>query len=310
MEILAIHYSHMNSKKIDISGIISLLCASFIYGFFGILSRGIGVNQLPLYYTSGLRALFAALLLSFLLLYMRAWKKINKKDLGIIALRGICSVMSVIAFFVAVNYLPINTAYFILYAGATLGGYSLGSILFKEKLTLIKIIALLFSLVGLYFIYLFSLDATKAIYIGFALISGIATALWDILPKKISHTYSSVQLSFLDNIIGGVFALLVSLLLREQWTIPSLTTAWELNALFGSLFVATGLLIIYGFRRLDAQIGSLVMLAEVLFAILLAFIFYGEIITPIMFVGGTLILVGIILPKIKELSVNRLEKMN
>src|ERR1700744_1447293 len=136
MEILDIHYSHMNSKKIDIIGIISLLCASFIYGFFGILSRGIGVNQLPLYYTSGLRALFAALLLSFLLIYQRTWEKLNKKDLGIIVLRGICSVMSFIAFFVAFNYLPINIAYFIVYAGATLGGYLLGSILFKERLTL------------------------------------------------------------------------------------------------------------------------------------------------------------------------------
>lgn len=298
----------MQSKRISLSGIISLLCVSFIYGFFGILSRKIGLSQLPLYYTSGLRALFAAVLLSTLLPYHHSWKNINKKDFGIITLRGICSVMSVIAFFVAVNYLPISTAYFVVYAGTTLTGYLLGRFLFYEKLTLIKIISLLSCLIGLYLIYSFTVDVSKTLYIGIAFISGIATALWDILPKKISYTYSPVQLSFLDNIIGGFFALLISLLLGEHWTIPSLTTAWELNIIFGSLFVATGLLIIYGFRRLDAQIGSLVMLAEVLFAIILAFIFYGEIITPIMLTGGSLILLGIILPEIKEFSFHYLQK--
>ncbi len=290
------------TTKPQLSGVFSLLTATFIYGFFGILSRLIGFS-IPLYYQSGIRAIAAALMISFLLIFLKQWQLVGKRDLLWIIARSFFGIVAIVAFFVAVNFLQIGTVYFIFYAGSTLGGYALGKFLFSETLTPTKIVSLILSLLGLYLIYSLSVDTSKALYALISLVSGVATAFWNTLSKKISHSYSALQLSFLDNLIGGLMALTISaLFIREQWTFPTASLSWGLNFLFACFYIATGQLVIYGFRRLDAQVGSLIMLAEVIFGIVLGLIFYKEIITLPALLGGLLIVVGIVLPELNGLK--------
>ncbi len=287
------------------SGILSLLTATFIYGFYGVLSRYMGFT-IPLYYQSGIRAIVAAIMFLLLLISLGKWQSVGKRDFLWIFSRGFFGEVAIIGFFAAVNFLQVGTVYFIFYAGSTLGGYALGRLLFQERLTTVKILALLLSFIGLYLIYSVTVDNTKAIYIVISILSGVASAFWTILPKKISHSYSALQLGFLDNLIGGLMALTISaIVVKEQWVLPTPSLAWGLNLLFACSYIATGLLVIYGFRRLEAQIGSLVMLAEVVFGIILALIFFGELITLSTFIGGLLIIAGIILPELYGLNYNK-----
>lgn len=287
----------MDKKTKNLSGISSLLTATFIYGFFGILSRLIGFS-IPLFYQTGLRAILAALIILVLIYFWKAWQKLNNKDLIWIIVRSFFGFIAIVAFFVAVNYMQLGTVYFIFYAGSTLGGYILGKILFKENLTILKIISLILSLFGLYLIYSLSIDTSKIYFALLSLLSGVSTALWNTLSKKIGHAYSALQLSFMDNLIGGILALIVSVVLKESWLIPTINSAWGVNALFACLYVLTGQLVIFGFRRMDAQIGSLVMLTEVIFGLVLGLIFYQEIVAPMTILGGGLILAAIILPEL------------
>src|SRR3989344_6392214 len=282
----------------QLTGMGFLLTATLIYSFFGVLSRLIGF-QIPLFYLTGLRSLFAALLLVIVLARNKVWKHLNRQELFWVLIRSAFGILAIITFFIAVNFLAIGTVYFIFYAGSTLGGYILGKILFKESLTRIKILSLGLSLFGLCLIYSVAIDSTLTLYAILSLVSGLATAAWNTFPKKIRHHYSAFQLTFLDNFCGAAIALIISLALQEQWTVPNLSMPWGLNALFASLFIATGWLVVNGFRRLAAQIGSLVMLSEALFAVILGFLLYQETIAPLTVVGGVVILFAIILPEYK-----------
>lgn len=173
--------------------------------------------------------------------------------------------------------------------------------MFSEKLTTLKIISLTLSLLGLYLIYSFSVAQNDLLFGIISFIAGLATAVWNILPKKISSKYGPFQLTFIDNVFGGVLGLLISLFLFEKWIIPTLSPEWGFNALLGSQYVLTGFLVIIGFRKLDAQIGSLIMLSEVLFAIILGFLIFSEVISLPTAIGGLLIIVAISLPELKEI---------
>jgi drug/metabolite transporter (DMT)-like permease len=134
---------------------------------------------------------------------------------------------------------------------------------------------------------------------GMAFIAGVGTGTWNTFSKKISGRYSDIQLNFTDFSFSCVFMLALSLLFREQWVAPALNLLWLANALFIVMFISTGQLIVYGFRRLDAQAGSLIMLTEVLFGIVLAYLFYREIPSVWAFVGGAFIITAIVLPEIR-----------
>jgi drug/metabolite transporter (DMT)-like permease len=182
----------------QIIGFGSLLTASFLYGFAGILIRTIGFN-LPLFYQSWSRNIIGTMILLFFVWYTRVWKSVNRTSWAWIIARSLIGIFSFYAFFIAFNYLPIGVSYFIYYAGFTIGGYVLGWILFSESITLVKIISLLLSFVGLYAIYSFSFfSAVLLPYIILVFLSGLAGVVWFVFSKKLSSDYHPLQLNFID----------------------------------------------------------------------------------------------------------------
>ena len=57
---------------------------------------------------------------------------------------------------------------------------------------------------------------------------------------------------------------------------------------------------IWGFKHIDAQIGSLIMLSEILFGILIGYLFFKETITIFTLLGGIFIITAIVLPQIAQ----------
>lgn len=276
----------------------SLLSAAFIYSFFAILSRTIGF-KLPLFYQSWSRTILVLAILWILILFFKKWVKVEKKDILWILLRSLGGFLSFFGIYIAFIFLPIGTTYFIFYAGSTVGGYLIGRVLFGEKVTKIKILSLFLSLFGLWLIYSLDFNAEKIWYIVAALVSGLGVAVWNTFSKKISHLYPALQLNFLDNLIFFLMAFFISLFIREQWVLPTLSSAWVANLFFAVMFLVTGQLMIYGFSRLEAHAGSLIMLTEILFGLIIGFIFYREVLSLLAITGGTLIILSMILPEIK-----------
>ncbi len=114
--------------------------------------------------------------------------------------------------------------------------------------------------------------------------------------------YPSQQLTFLDLLIPFFFYTILSIILQEPWTIPQLTQPWVASFFYGACFIITGQLIVFGFKKVEAQIGSLIMLAEIPIATLLAYVIYNEHITAFTAIGGILILVAMTLPEFAALK--------
>jgi len=56
---------------------------------------------------------------------------------------------------------------------------------------------------------------------------------------------------------------------------------------------------VYGFKRVEAQIGSLILLFDIVIGIILGYLIFKESISFMAMIGGSLILVAIILPNLQ-----------
>ena len=283
-------------------GIFALLGATFLYSVFGILLRTVG-SEIPPFYANVTRSTVATLLFLPLLRYAGGFPHMSKRDMPWIFFRTLAGTISILLFSTSVNHLPINVTYFIFYGGSTIGGYILGRIMMNETITSLKYAALVLAFVGLGLVYHVTALTHDPLYLGLAFVCGISTAFWNISPKKLKGTLSDIQLSFLDNALSIGLCILPSLFFRETWILPTLTNAWVANITIGVLFVITGIQVVYGFRRLDAQVGSIIMLSEVIFAVIASYLLYNEMLTISTFFGGLCIIMAIILPEINWKSV-------
>lgn len=286
----------MLNKKTQ--GIAILFLTSALYGLYGIYARFISL-QFDVFTQNWVRNLIVVILTIILFfLFKQRWKKIEKKDIPWIAGWVGCDILFVIALFVSFNNLPIGTALFLLYSGSTIAGYIAGIFFLKEKLTKRKWVAILLSFIGLLLIYGEQIQVTNAFLIILGFFTGIIGGFWFVIPKLISDKYSKLQLIIIDSV--GI--LLVNFLLAHIYhqSAPPLaiSIAWIGLLLYAITQIIGDLLIIHGFRLVEAHIGSLILPFEALFGVMFAFIFFKEILPPTTLIGGLLILSGAILPNI------------
>lgn len=271
----------------------SLTAATFLYGFFGIILRYVGYS-LPLFYQNWTREVVAVLLLA---LTYRQWTHIHRKDWPWIIARSLSGIAAFLLFFTAVNAMKISITYFIFYSGLIVGGFILGKLLFHEDVTRLRIASLLLAFLGLGFVYGFSVDAPNPVMMLVAFSAGVFSTVWNILAKKIHH-YPGTQITFLDNAFTIPVYLSLSLLMREPQPITLISPVQGASLFIGVLFVITGLLVVRGFKRLDAQLGSLIMLSEVVFATVYSFLFFHEAPSSTAGFGGLLIIFAMMLPEV------------
>ncbi|MEK7595328.1 MAG: DMT family transporter [Patescibacteria group bacterium] len=289
----------MKNNKNTVRGASILLLATFTWGWFGILFRITGSN-VPLFFQTSVRSIVTSLLLLVILLISRKWSSLHANEWGWVTARGLFGLLASALFFTAVNKIPIGTAYFSFYTGSTLGGYAVGRLMFKEQLNKVKWLALLLTLTGLALIYSFDFGVNY-IHLSVALGAGICASLWNTLTKKLPSNIEASQLGFLDNSMLVVLGLAISLLIKESWTFPTMEKWWLANYMVGVLQVVTGILVVKGFRYVEAQIGSLILLMEILFGIILGYVFYNEALALRTILGGLLIISGVSIPEIISL---------
>ncbi len=268
-----------------------MLVAAFMFGSWGILSRYLG-DSFDLYFQFWTRYLFVAAILCFILLLQRNWKVVQKTHRFLFAIRIIFALLTSLFIYIAFNEIAIGTAYFASYAGTILGGFLIGSFFFQEKIDILKIVAVALSIGGLYIIYSFDFVSSEFLYLLLALASGVSYSIFYSCSKTISKSYSILQMTFIDYLGCFVLTLALSFLLQEHWFWPSLTFPWLINLIAAFAFVLTNIMLIYGFKRVDVQIGTTILLTEVVVGILFAYFFFAEGISIEMLIGGAMILVA------------------
>jgi len=288
-------------KNKHLKGIGLLFFTATLYGLYGIYARLIAL-EFNVFTQNWVRNFFV-LLLAIVLIFLlkQKWKKIAKRDVPWIVGWVLCDIFFVISLFISFNTLSIGTALFLLYAGSTIAGYAAGTLLLKEKLTKIKIAAILFSVIGLLFIYGGQIHSTKIFFLILGFFAGIAGGLWFVFPKLISEEYPKLQLIVLD--AGGI--LLVNLFLAGIYnqSVPpiAISLAWLGILLYGITQLVGDLLVIRGFRLVEAHIGSLILPLEAVFGALFAFLFFKEMLPLTTLFGGLLIILGALLPNLQKI---------
>lgn len=279
-------------------GELALLVTAIMYGLFGVFSRIISFN-IPLFYQMWSRNVFGIVVMLIIFKLFGSWQKIKPRDIIWFFLRSLGGFISFIGIYLGFIYLDFATNYFVSYAAATIAGYGFGVWLLREKLTRINLISLALSLLGLSLIFKASWQPERLLYLLISTIGGLATSVWTVGSKKISGSYSNLQLNLVDSVLALILPFILSLIFREEWGWPQLNFLWLASLLFQLIFIVIGFLIVYGFKYVDAQRGSLILLFDIIVGIILGYLVFHEAVSPVKFFGGSLILTAMILPHLK-----------
>lgn len=279
-----------------VKGATFILLASASYGFYGIFSRMIG-KSFGDFSQSWTRNTIILILVGLFLLLTKTWKTIERKDWKWMILWPLSDVVSIVLLYITFNNMSIGTSYFLFYASMIIGGFIFGKLLYKEKLNMLKITSIILSILGLIIIFTAEFSIEKIQFIIFGLLAGVSTALWNNLSKKVSDRYPNAQLVFVDASVALCATILGSLFIKDS--VPALTNpAWIWQILFAVTQISAVAFVILGFRYLEAQLASIILPVEVIFAVFFGFVFLHEILLPKVFLGGLLIASAAILPHI------------
>jgi drug/metabolite transporter (DMT)-like permease len=269
-------------------GALALFGASAIYGSFGLLIRVLS-DMLGNYSQVAARMGIAfVLLLAASLIFGKIQRLTNTQILKSVLL-GIISTGIVVFFTISVTETKIATSVFLLYVASMVSSLLLGTVFYKENINVQKIVALVLAFGGL---WIFS-GAFIALTLGavMALLSGLCEGLGNIVRKSLKGV-DRTNILLYQFFTTTVCASLIMFSLPEP--IVKEVSFWPIVAVivFGILQLALNNLLLYGFQHFDVNIGTVILTLELLFAALIGFFFFGEMLSVAEIIGGVLIFVA------------------
>lgn len=277
-------------------GILYLFISVLLYSIMPVLIRLLGRGHIPPASQVFLRYAVACVAAAIYFIATKSRFVVKKKDMMLLFLVALFGYALVNLFYTYANlYTQIGTVLFI-FNCSTVMGPLLGYLFLKEKLTSVKIVAMLLGLVSLFFLFSPGPLVTWKAGAVFALLSAVGGSFYVIGRKKLGE-YDS-KLILLANTFVGILSLgLISLLLETDFYFGGgmgsvSPTTWLITILFGLDNFTAYLFMTRGYQLVTAGTGSMVMLSENIIGVLFAFLFFAEIPIFATFIGGALILVA------------------
>ncbi|SRR3989339_501887 len=285
----------MNKRLI---GSTLLLTSTVIYGLYGIFSRY--VSGFGSFSQSWVRSSITLSVILLMLVFKKfEWQKVKKYDLKWFLIWILPASLQPVITFMAFNHLSLGMSYFLIYSTMILGGIISGKIFFSERLNLNKVFSLVLVFIGLFLIYQSDITLVNNIYVLFALLSGLLVGFWNTLSKKVSGKYSEFQMMSLDQSTTLLVCFIGSTIAGEKLPAFYQYHSWIWILIFALSNVATMFLLIRGFKYVEAQIGSLILPLEIIFASIFGYLIFGEVLKINIYLGGLFILAAALLPALK-----------
>lgn len=274
-------------------GATALLAVTILYGISAITYRLIGL-EFGVFYTTLTRNIIMGLIAGGIALAAKQWTPIKRRDFRWFALLGAAGAFANATYFIALNLLPIGTASFFFYAFATISSFAYGLLFFFERATLLTYGGLILGIGGLFILFSETIQYAPAIFIATACLAGVLEATWNIFSKKVSSRYPLMQILAVDSAISVIITAPLVIATGEKFFAPAFSTSW-IAVFVSSVTVLLGsYLIIYGYRYIEAHRGSIILLLEVIFAAVFAFLLFGESLSFYAILGGVLIGAGVV----------------
>jgi len=282
----------MNSDKIK--GASALFTSAFIYSTFGILIR-----QMALMFGDGAQTAVRFGVAFVLILILNFIRKqsiyLPKRAVLKACLLGITFGCVVLLFTVSINNTKIANSVFLLYAGSMISSLVIGTLVLKEKLTIIKVVAIITAFFGL---YMYS-DAILVMSIG--IITGIASGLFDGISNALRKTLKGLNRNAIltyQFVFSSLLAAIAMLVMGEVILKQILPLSILAVIIFAILQIGLGNLLLYGFQHFDVNVGTVILATELFFASLLGFLLFKEVPTSKEILGGMLIFAASIISTI------------
>lgn len=278
-----------STKKLK--GFFALFGAAFIYGTFGILIRYIA----PMFgnnFQVVSRFFLAALFIFIFNLFRKKDMKLPTATLLKVLLLGIAFVSLVLLFTHSVINTKLANSVFLLYAGSITSSFLIGTFLFKEKVTVAKILAILLAFIGI------AMYGNAILGLSVGIITGLASGIFDGIQNSLRRTLKGVDRNLVIQyscISATLFAITVTAFSGEQIIKTVSITPIVITILYALLLLTLSNFLLYGFQHFDVNIGTVILSMELVFALLFGFFFFREVPTTRESIGGGFIFLASIL---------------
>ena len=285
----------LNNQKTKGAGFI--LMSAFFYASYGVWSRLMAnhFGEFSQAWTRGLVLLVGTLVLNVIFKFFKPIKKGDWKWFLIIGLMG----LNQAPYFYGFKYLTVGTATLMFYAALLIGGYVIGKLSFKEKITKVKWMSLGLALLGMLVIYQLTLNSNQLLAVALTVLAGLMGAGGVVFAKKLSGEYPEIQIMTSYFVSITVVNFIMSAIFKDALPVFGFSVPWL--AQFGYLvaFLVANLAVIQGFKYLEPSIGSLIGLVEIIFGVVFGVVLFGETVGMGVILGSVLILAAAMLPNIK-----------
>lgn len=281
----------------------AVLGAGTLWGFMGFFRRTLDSMGVSATGCIAVRCLFAAAIFGIALLITdRKAFKLKLRDLWIFFGSGVLSLLVFgVCYFKAMDHMSLSTAAILLYT-APCFVIVLSALLFKEKLTCRKLLAMAIAFAGCCLVSGIGSGGDKLTPIGLALGlgAGFCYALFSIFSRfALNRGYSTFALNFYSCLFGGLGALI----LCGGDFIPCVTGSVGDLAFAAATGLATCfmpyLLYTYGLTGLENGKASIMASIEPVVATLVGIFIYNEGLTLMSACGILLVLSAIVLLNVK-----------
>lgn len=290
----------MNKNQSLTSGYVMILISAICFASYGVWSRIMG-DEFGVFFQGWVRSLIVLAMLVPFMLATKSFRKISRQERPWLIFCMAFTVFTQVPLYYAFNHAGIGVSTLIFYSLFVTTSYSVGSLFLGEKLTIYKIAAAILALVGLTMVFGVSLAKFSLIGLAAAALNGIASGGEVSISKKVTHSYPPLMVTFWSWVCILVTHLPLSLLAGEHQYMPALDTNWLAMLAYSITGMLGFLLVIEGFKYVDASIGSLIGLLEIVFSVTFGIIFFHEHLTISILIGSAIIIFAAMLPDLANI---------
>ncbi len=280
-------------------GVILVLGSAIMFGSYGIWSKLIGASH-GIFYPGWTRSLLITLVLFPIIYYKKQIVPIDKKDWKWMAVFLVMTSMTQAPLFYAFNHMDVGTATLLFFVTMLLSIYAVGFLFLREKVTTVKVISFLLAAIGLYVTFSFSVVAFSVLAALMAIANGVASGGEVAFSKKLTGSYSSLYLIWISWLVIMVTNAIISITIGETQYLPTLDVYWLYQCIYAVAGILGFWMVIEGFKFVEASIGGLLGLLEIIFSLLFGYLVFHQGINSKIILGVILILSAAALPHLAD----------
>lgn len=280
-------------------GHILVFLSALLFGSYGIWAVLLGPGFAPMFQCF-VRAAIVAVVLGVVLLSQKSWHKVTFSDMKAYAPSVLFALFTQAPLYYAFQHSSVGVASLIFFSVYVITAYIVGYFFLKEEMTLVKVTSCALSVIGLVLIFWSQLGEFSLLALFAAAVGGVASGGEVATTKFIPEKFSTMQTSFIIWTAIAITHAPLSLFLGEKWIAPEFSTPWMGMMCFALAGVLAFWFVIEGYKTVEASIGGLIGLLEVVCAVIFGALVFGESITASIVIGSLVILCAAGLPNVYD----------